>query len=210
LDVSRLSPAPRAIRAPGQVREGLRYVWRTPKLLVPLVMMAIVGCLAYEFQVVLPVLARDSFGNGPQTYGFLTAAMGIGAVFGGLYAAASGKIGLKAMVTSAALFTLTLALAAVAPTFWLELVALFAVGAVSVGYLSKGSTTLQLAAEPAMRGRVIALWSVAVQGTTPIGGPVAGLVTEYFGGRAGLVLAAAACALATGIGWLVSKRRTSS
>jgi len=206
LDVSRLFQPPRTQRAPRQVREGLSYVRRTPNLLVPLVMLAIVGCLAYEFQVVLPVMARDSFGNGAETYGFMTAAMGAGAVVGGLYVAARGQTGLKVMVRSAALFTVVLATAAVAPTLWLELIALFFVGAVSVGFLSQGGSTLQLGAEPTMRGRVVALWIVALQGTTPIGGPIAGVVTEYLGGRSGLVLAAAACAAAAGIGWLVNRR----
>lgn len=206
LDVSRLHRPPRAPRAPGQVREGLSYVRRTPTLLVPLLMMAIVGCLAYEFPVVLPVVARDAFGNGPETYGFMTAAMGAGAVVGGLFVAARGQTGLRVMVRSAVLFGTALALAAVAPTLWAELIALFFVGSMSVGFLSQGSSTLQLNAEPTMRGRVVALWAVAFQGTTPIGGPIAGVVAERFGGRAGLVLAAAACAAAAGIGWLIARR----
>jgi MFS family permease len=206
LDVSLLHQPPRTARAPRQIREGLGYVRRTPKLLVPLVMMAIVGCLAYEFQIVLPVLARDSFGNGPEIYGFMTAAIGAGAIVGGLYVAARGQIGVRALMRSSALFAVVLLLAAAAPTLWLELIALFFVGAVSVGFLSKGSSTLQLSAEPTMRGRVMALWAVAVQGTTPIGGPIAGLVTEYLGGRAGLVLGAVACVAAGVIAWLVSNK----
>jgi MFS family permease len=151
------------------------------------------------------VVARDSFGNGAETYGFMTAAMGVGAVVGGLYVAARGRTGLPVLVRSATLFTIVLAAAAAAPTLWLELVALFLVGAVSVGFLSQGGSTLQLGSEPTMRGRVVALWLVALQGTTPIGGPIAGVVTEYLGGRAGLVLAAAACAVAAAIGWLVAR-----
>ena len=206
LDVSQLLQPARIVRAPRQVREGLGYVWRTPTLLVPLVMMGIIGCLAYEFQVVLPVVARDVFSNGPETYGFMTAAMGVGAVIGGLYVAARGRIGRQAMVRSAVLFTLVLVLAAAAPTLWLELIALFCVGAVSVSFLSQGSSTLQLEAEPTMRGRVVALWVVALQGTTPIGGPIAGVISEQFGGRAGLYLAAGACAAAAGLGWLIARR----
>jgi MFS family permease len=206
LDSSLLHQPPRTARAPGQVREGLRYVRRTPKLLIPLVMMAIVGCLAYEFQVVLPVLARDSFGKGPETYGFMTAAMGVGSVVGGLFMADRARTGLRAMTRSAALFTVALVLSTIATTLWLELAALFCVGAVSVGFLSQGSTTLQLGADPTMRGRVAALWSVSFQGTTPIGGPIAGEVTQHFGGRAGLVLAAAACAAAACLGWSYARR----
>lgn len=210
LDVARLHRSPRVARAPRQIREGLAYVRRTPKLLVPLMMMAVVGCLAYEFQVVLPVVARDSFGNGPETLGFMTGSMGVGAVLGGLYYAARGQTGRRVMVRSALLFTVALLLAAAAPVLWLELVALFLVGAVSVGFLSQGASTLQLESDPSMRGRVVALWAVAFQGTTPIGGPIAGAVAEEFGGRAGLLLAAIACAAAAVIGWLIARRPVAS
>ena len=207
LDTSALNPSPPAARGNGQLREGLRYVRATPSLAVPLLMMAVVGCLAYEFQVTLPVLARSTFGGGADAAGFLTSAMGIGAVFGGLYVAARGKTGVRALVNSAAMFAVVLILATIAPTLWLELIAMALVGGVSVGFLSKGNSTLQLAADPTMRGRVMALWAVAFLGSTPIGGPIAGWVSEQFGGRAGLGLGAAACLVAA-IGGGVALRCT--
>ena len=206
LDVSKLQPAPPTSRQRGQLREGLRYVAGTPTLAIPLAMMALVGCLAYEFQVVLPIVAKDTFDGGSQVYGFMTAAMGVGAVVGGLYVAARGKTGTRALVNSAALFGLAIAAAAVAPALWVELVVLAVVGACSVGFLSKGNSTLQLEASPQMRGRVMALWAVAFLGSTPIGGPIAGAVAERFGGRAGLALGAAACLVAAGFGELVLRR----
>lgn len=206
LDVSALRPSPPTSRARGQLREGLAYVRRTPALLVPLLMMALVGCLAYEFQVVLPIVAKQTFHSGSQAYGFMTAAMGVGAIFGGLWVAARGRTGVASLVHSSALFCLVLVAAALAPNLATELVALAAVGAVSVGFLAKGNSTLQLGAAPNMRGRVMALWAVAFLGSTPIGGPIAGWVSERYGGRAGLVLAAAACFLAAGLGALVLRR----
>ena len=86
-------------------------------------MMALVGCLAYEFQVTLPVVAKHTFGGQASTYGFLTSAMGIGAVVGGLYVAARGKTGVRALINSAAIFSVVLAAASLAPTLWLELLA---------------------------------------------------------------------------------------
>ncbi|AQA25206.1 transmembrane secretion effector family protein [Rhodococcus sp. MTM3W5.2] len=206
LDLGALRPSPPALRRPGQLREGLRYVRRTPALLVPLLMMALVGCLAYEFQVVLPVLARDTFGGDASVYGFMTAAMGFGAVVGGLFVAARGKTGIPALVRAATSFGVLIAAAAVAPTFWLELVILVLVGAASVGFLSIGNSTLQLEAEPGMRGRVMALWSVAFLGSTPIGGPIAGAVAEQFGGRVALAMGAAACLVAAGAAALVVRQ----
>ncbi|HEX2902729.1 MAG TPA: MFS transporter [Jatrophihabitans sp.] len=202
LDTSLLQRSEPAVRAKGQLREGLAYVRRTPRIAVPLLMMALVGCLAYEFQVTLPVLAKHTFAGQASTYGFLTSAMGIGAVAGGLFVAARGKTGVRALVNSAAVFTVVLAAAALAPTFWLELLAMFAVGAASVGFLSKGNSTLQLEASPQMRGRVMALWAVAFLGSTPIGGPIAGAVSESLGGRAGLALGAVACGIAALLGYL--------
>jgi MFS family permease len=206
LDVSRLQPSVPTRRGRGQLREGFVYVWRTPSLGVPLLMMALVGCLAYEFQVVLPIVAKNTFHGNSQTYGFLTASMGIGAVIGGLWVAARGRTGIRALVLSSACFGVLIGVAALSPYYWMELVALMFVGAASVGFLSRGNSTLQLQAEPNMRGRVMALWSVAFMGSTPIGGPIAGAVAEHWGGRAGLVLGAAACLVAAGLGLVVMNR----
>lgn len=206
LDVTKLSPTKPTGRGRGQVREGLAYVKNDPELAGPLLMMALVGCLAYEFQVVLPVVASQTFHGGSSVYGFLTAAMGVGAVIGGLYVAARGKTGLRALTVSAAVFGVLIAAAAAAPALWLELIALGLVGGASVGFLSKGNSTLQLTAAPHMRGRVMSLWAVAFLGSTPVGGPIAGWVADSFGGRAGLALGAAACLIAAGLGALVLHR----
>jgi MFS family permease len=136
----------------------------------------------------------------------MTAAMGVGAIVGGLYAAARGRTGLVTLVRSAAVFGVLLALAAVAPSLWLELIALAAVGAASVTFISKGNSTLQLAAAPQMRGRVMSLWAVAFLGSTPIGGPVAGAVAQHVGARWGLGLGAVACGLAAALGAAVLRK----
>jgi MFS family permease len=206
MDVSALTPSEPMHRAKGQLMEGLRYVKGEVTLAVPLLMMAIVGCLAYEFQVSLPVMASRAFHGGSETYGFITASMGVGAVIGGLWAAGHGKTGLLPMVRTSALFAVAIAVAAVAPDLWLELIALAAVGAASVTFLSKGNTTLQLGAAPQMRGRVMALWSVAFLGSTPIGGPLVGAIAQHAGPRWGLGLGAVACVVAALLGVSVLRR----
>jgi MFS family permease len=132
--------------------------------------------------------------------------MGAGAVVGGLGVAARGRTGLPALTGASALFAVALTAAALAPTLLLALVAMGLVGAASVAFLSMSNSTLQLAAAPHMRGRVMALWAVAFLGSTPIGGPIAGAVSEHFGGRAGLALGAVACVAAAGMGVLVMRR----
>ncbi len=206
LDTSALRPSAPAVRAKGQLRDGFRYVRAHRGLGVPLLMMALVGCLAYEFQVTLPVLADTTFGGGSQTYGFMTAAMGIGAVLGGLYVAARGRTGIRTLVGTSALFGVVMLGAAYAPNLPTELVALALVGAVSVGFLATGNSTLQLRADPQMRGRVMALWAVAFLGSTPIGGPVAGYVSETLGARAGLAMGALACFGAAALGLRVLRQ----
>lgn len=211
MDRSRLMPVEPEPAERGQVRAGFAYVRGEPQLAVPLVMMAIMGCFAYEFQVTLPYLARFALGGDSRTYGFMTAAMGVGAVLGGLYTAARGRTGIPVLVRSAVVFGVLILAAAAAPNVPTVLVALVAVGAASVRLMAQGNTTLQLAADPQLRGRVMALWLVAFMGTTPVGGPAAGWVASTFGPRWGLVLGAAACFLAAGLGtWASARIRTPS
>ena len=190
MNTSQLHPTPPAPRAKGQLREGLAYVRRTPALLVPLVMMAVAGCLTYEFQVTLPVMASQSLHAGSTGFGFMTAMMGVGAVVGGLYVAGRGKTGVRPLVLAASAFTAAMTLATLAPALAVELIAMAFVGAASVMFMATGNATLQLTSEPEMRGRVMSLWFVAFQGSTPIGGPIVGVVMGAFGARAGLGLGA--------------------
>jgi len=206
MERSTLHPTPPAPRAAGQLREGLRYARATPEIIVPLLMMTLVGTLAYEFQVSLPVMARHTLHAGAEGYGFMTAAMGVGAIVGGLVVAARGRTGLRPVTIAVAAFAVALALAALAPTLPVELVALALVGAASVSFMSSGNSTLQLASDPAMRGRVMALWFVALQGTTPIGGPLIGAIISLAGARTGLGVGALACLLAAGLGFAARRR----
>jgi MFS family permease len=206
MDTAALQPSVPTPRAPGQLREGLAYVRATPALAVPLLMMTLVGCLAYEFPVVLPIVASETFAGDARAYGFLTAAMGVGAVLGGLWVAARGRTGLGALVAASTAFGVALTGAALAPDLVVALVAMGLVGVTSVAFLSMANSTLQLAAAPPMRGRVMALWAVAFLGSTPIGGPIAGAVSEHFGGRAGLALGAVGCLAAAVLGALALRR----
>jgi MFS family permease len=208
MDVTQLHPAKPSGRGKGQLREGLAYVRRTPELALPLLMLAVIGCFAWEFQVVLPVVAKQTFHGGSAAYGFMTGAMGVGAVIGGLYVAARGKTGMRALIRTSVAFGLCILAAALAPDLGWELAAMAITGAAGVSLMSKGNSTLQLASAPSMRGRVMALWAVAFMGSTPIGGPIAGAISEHFGGRAGLVLGAAACLLAAAFGALAFRRVT--
>jgi MFS family permease len=202
MDLTILNPSVPTERAKGQLREGFRYVAATPKLLYPLIMMSLVGMLAYEFQVSLPIVAGRVFHGNSEDYGLLMASMGIGAVIGGLWTASKGKTGTRAITRAALLFGVFITLAALSPKIGIEFVALALVGFASVSFLSMTNSTLQLQTDPQMRGRVMALWAVAFMGTTPIGGPLIGWIISETNARVGLGVGAASCFVAAGIGWL--------
>ena len=200
MDTSELRRTTPAERAPGQVRQGLAYVAHTTELLVPLMMLALVGTLAYEFSVVLPLMARGPLDGGPGTYGLLTSAMGAGAVVGGLVVAGHGRTGLRPLTVAAAMFGAAILATAAAPTVAVALVALTLVGAASVTFLAVGNSTLQLTSDPRFRGRVMALWTVAFLGSTPVGAPIIGWVSEVVSPRGGLVVGGLACLAAAAVG----------
>jgi len=200
IDPSQLTPASRSPKMRGQLTEGFRYVARSPVLRDALIMMAVVGMLAYEFQVSLPLMAGKTFHGNSATYGYLTACMGAGAVVGGLVAASSRTHHPRRLATTALAFGAAIMLAALAPSILTEELALLVVGAVSVTFLSLGNAILQLEADPSMRGRVMSLWSVAFLGTTPVGGPIVGFVGGTLGARYGLGLGAVATIAAGAFG----------
>jgi MFS family permease len=210
LDAGQLHPSTRTGRARGQLREALAYVRDRPAILAPLLMMTLIGTFTYEFEVTLPLVARDGFHGAPVAYSWLLAAFGCGAVVGGLYAAKRGGTGLRRLVGAAAAFGLATGAAALAPSFGIEVALLAVAGATSVIFLTTGNSTVQLAAAPQFRGRVIALWSTAFVGSTPIGAPVVGAIAEHFGPRWSLGLGAAACGAAVLVGLALRRRERSA
>ena len=197
-------PAP-APRGPGQLRLALRYVRRTPELLIPLAMMAVVGTLSYNFQVLLPLLASFTWHGTASTYTALAVAMGVGSVVGALAAGARGRVGPRLLVAAARVRGGRDARGGRARRAAAD-AALIPLGAVSVTFAAGVNSPLQLAVEPAMRGRVMALYSVVFLGSTPIGAPLVGWLAEVAGPRAGLALGAAA-ALVAALGGAVAFAR---
>jgi MFS family permease len=189
MDPERLHAAPVAAREPGAIRAGLRYVRRTPELLVPLALMALVGTFGFNFQVVLPLLAKFSFESGAMTYASLVSAMAVGSIAGALVNGHRGRAGPRLIAGGALAFGLSALLAAAMPTLALEVVMLALLGAAAVIFAATINSTLQLAVSPEMRGRVMALYSVVFLGSTPIGAPLAGWLAETYDPRVSLLLA---------------------
>ena len=175
-----------------QIRDALGYVRSSPALWIPLGMMAVVGTLAFNFQVLMPLLADQTWHAGASTYALLTAAMGVGSVVGALVTGARGRVSPRLLVGAAAAFGIVELVAASAPTLALQAASLAALGAVSVTFAAGVNSSLQLGAAPAMRGRVMSLYSIVFLGSTPIGAPLVGWLAEVAGPRSGLVLGGAA------------------
>jgi MFS family permease len=200
LDTRALHQIPPVPRAPGELREGLRYAARVPAIAGPLLMMALIGTFTFEFEVSLPLLARTTFHGGATAYSWLIGALGAGAVVGGLYAARSARTGVQRLTWAALGYAIAVGLLAAAPTMAAAVAACVLVGAASVTFLTTGNATIQLASEPRYRGRVTALWSMAFVGSTPIGAPIVGALSDVAGARYALALGAAACLAAVVVG----------
>ena len=200
-----LRPPTRQGRGSGGVREGLRYAASRQQLWLPLVMMALVGLLAFNFPVILPVLARDTFHGNGGTYGLLTTMLSIGSVAGSLGVGFIRHPRRPYLMTAALAFGALLAATAGAPDVAVACLTLLATGAAAFSFVTLCSTTLQLHSSPAYRGRIMALWVYVYIGTTPVGSIITGAIISAGGPRAALLTGAAACLAA---GAIASRVRT--
>jgi MFS family permease len=190
---SELRPAAPVARAKGQIRAGISYALQVPALRTILSMMALIGLLAFNYQVLLPLVAKEVFHGNARTYGLLSVAMGSGALVGSLAAAGRGRTSARLITGGATVLGVCMLGAAAAPVLIVALVAWCAVGAAMMTLMAAASTTLQLATRPDMRGRVIALYMLLLMGSTPIGGPIMGWLAEHAGTRWALALGGFAC-----------------
>ena len=185
------------VKAKGQLRAGLRYVWATPGLRDPLLLVAVVGTLAYNFQVVLALFAKFTFHAGAGTYSALSSAMGAGAVIGGLVAASRNRPSIHRLTAIGVIFGIFIAILALSPQRIWAIVAIVPMGAASIWFIATANATLQLRAEPSMRGRVMSLYAIAFLGSTPIGSPLVGWISQTSNPRVALGVGAGATVLAS-------------
>lgn len=211
MDGDRLAEPPRTdVREPGRVRAAVRHVRDTPELAMPLLLMALVGTLGLNFQVILPLLARLTFDGGATSYAVLVSAMGVGSVVGALITGARGKTGMGVIAGSALAFGGLAMAAALMPSLASEIPVLALLGASAVTFAAAINSTIQLAVEPEMRGRVMALYSVVFLGSTPIGGPLVGFISEATDPRVALALASISGVIAAFAAWRVWGRKPGS
>ena len=187
----------------GQLWDGIRYSFSSPSLGFNFVLMAFIGTFAYNWGLVLPLLARFVLDSGPEGFGELNIAMGVGSVLGGLLLATRLGPSRRLVLVGAV---------SLAPTMLVASAVLVAAGILSIVYSATSNTLLQLEAREEYRGRVLALYMLLFAGSTPIGSAVTGFVSGAWDVRTALMLNAALCVVGvvTTLVYLVATRAVGS
>ena len=175
-------------RGKGQVREGLRYVRTMPELFVPLMMMAIVGTFAFNFQTVMPLLVKRTLHGNDRTFTLIYSVISVGSLVGALLSARRSSVNVRHIILSTYAFGVAMLLLAITPTVAFAYPIGVLVGISSITFMTTSTAIVQLRADPSMRGRVLALQAIVFLGSTPIGGPILGWVCQQYGARIGVVI----------------------
>jgi MFS family permease len=201
-----LERMPLAPRGPGQLREGLQYVRRTPALLWPIVLVFFVGTFGYNFAIILSAYTKDVFDAGANVYGLLNTVMAAGSVVGALVAARRTSATLSVLFLSATGVGLGLILLGLTPWFIPFAVLLVAIGFISVTFNTLGNSSVQLASSPELRGRVMSLYMLVFMGGTPLGSLIVGWITEAWGAPTALIISGGVCVVAAAVAALLAAR----
>ncbi|MBX6749650.1 MAG: MFS transporter [Micromonosporaceae bacterium] len=170
-----------------RIRDGLAYVLRRDDLWLVLSLLLVVGLAGFNFQLTLAVLAKNVFGTQAQQFGLLTTALAVGALAGALVSGARrSRPSTYVVIAAGTAFGLLEMVAGLAPTFWTTAAVLVPTGFFMIFYAQATNQAVQLGVAPEYRGRVMALFTLVFLGTTPVGGPLVGLVSEHLGPRVGL------------------------
>ena len=201
-----LHPTKPVPRRRGDLREGLRYVTSHPELIWPIVLVGFVGTFGFNFPIWLTAFVDDVYHAGPGTYGTLNTMMAVGSVAGALLAARRRSPRMRMLVGVALLFGLLMVAASLSPVLWLFGALMLPVGMLGLTFNVSANSSVQLACDPAMRGRVMSLYMMVFLGGTPLGGPLMGWLTDAFGARASLIAGGGVSALAAvAVGLLLAR-----
>jgi MFS family permease len=209
LDTSRLRTAPPVAKARGQLREGIDYVRARPDLLVPIALVGVIGCFGLNFQVTMALVAKEVFHAGASQFGLLSSALAAGSLLGALHSARrSGPPRTRTLLVAALAFGVLEIAVGLAPSFLVMGLLLVPTGFAVLTLTTTANTLVQLGTETYVRGRVMSLYVLVFAGTTPIGAPIIGAVSEHLGPRSGLYLGGTVCALAALAGaWYLTRSR---
>ncbi len=211
LDRSQLFMAPRAPKGGTPVRDGLRYMRRTPTLFVPFVVFTLVATFGFNHNVVFPRMAREIWGS--ETYfGLALTTMSIGSLLGSLLTASRPSVTLRWMIANGAVLGVAALALAFSGNVWLALLLAVPLGLGGAGFITAFNAITQQECPPDMRARILALTAVAFLGSYPIGGPITGLVGDYVGLEWSLACGAIITLGAVGalVWWALGRRESAS
>ncbi len=199
----RLDPAPQrahAARPPGSLAGGFVYVWHHPELKTILLMIFLVGTFGLNFPIFISTMAVMVFHSGAGQYGLLSAIMAVGSVAGALLAARRLTSGFMLLFGNILLFSAGLAIAALMPSYLLFSAALVVIGMTAQTLTTTALSLMQLSTEPAMRGRVMAIFLAVALGGTPVGALIIGWSADKYGPRWGMGIGSVFCFTAALVG----------
>lgn len=206
IDPRQLRSAPLTPRGKGQVSAGLRYARGVPDLWVPLVMTAVIGTVAFNFQTVLPLFAIRDLGGSDTTFTWMMSIVSLGALVGALATARRQTISIRTLSATAVAFGVSMALLTVATGQLFAFAAGLLVGVASIAFMTASTAMVQTNADPTMRGRMLALQAMVFLGSTPVGAPIVGAISEHLGARYALALGALATMATGAFGYALVRR----
>jgi MFS family permease len=177
-----------------------------PNLWIPFVMLTVVGIFGYNFNVVLPLFVEKGLGRGAGAFTLVYAVFSFGALVSALVVAGHNLVKVRHIIIGALAFGVAMVVLAVVPSIGLSIPVVFLVGVTSILYMTATTAIVQIEADQAMHGRILALQTVLMVGTAPIGGPLLGWIADAFGARAPVVVGGVASLAAALWGWLTSRR----
>ncbi|NHI15714.1 MFS transporter [Microbacterium excoecariae] len=199
-----LEPRVRQRRGSGRLADGARYVWGRPDLVVTFTMAFLMGAFGMNFPIFASTMAVE-FGRDADGYGLLSSALAIGSLAGALLAARRDRARLRVVMLASGGFGVFSIVSAAMPAYLGYALVCVAIGFCTVTMLTTANGFVQTTTDPALRGRVLALYLAVIMGSTPIGAPLVGAIADAWGPRSAIVVGGAAGLLAAAIGavWLI-------
>jgi MFS family permease len=188
------------------LREGLAYVAHTPSVLLIIAVIGVISLFGINFNVVLPLFATDVLHSGPQGFGFISSAFGLGSLFSALWLAWGNNMpSIRRLLAGALAFCVLEILFAVSHLYLLSLVLIAAVGFSQIVFSAAANTTLQTVAPDYLRGRVMSVYMLVFAGTVPLGNLFTGGIAHLFSAPIALLTGAVISLIAAIVGWILRK-----
>jgi MFS family permease len=205
-----LRPSPVPPRGPGQVREGMRYVRATPELRMVVIVMAIVGTFAFNFNTVIPLFVTRTLHGSDGEFTILFSVISVGSVTGALVMARRSIVSIRHVMIACLAFGAAMLVMAPIPNLATSFPVAFLIGAASIAFMTTSTAVIQYRAAPEMRGRVLALQTMVFLGSTPIGGPLLGAIIDLTDARIGVAIGGLSALVAGGYGFAAMRRNGST